>query len=138
MKPIFKILLLTFALTAIFVQCEKKVPIVRITDDNFLNALIELGIDTDGDGQISNAEAEVVSSLDVSGTYETPGLITDMIGIEKFVNLDTLRCGYNQLIVLDVSNLTALNTLVCSHNLLSSVDVSANTALTHLFCTENQ
>jgi hypothetical protein len=69
----------------LLVQCEKDDPYVNITDDNFLNALVELGIDTDGDGQISHTEAEAVISLDVSQDS-----ISDMTGIEKFVNLDTL------------------------------------------------
>ena len=65
MKFIFKILLLIFALIALFIQCEKEEPSIKITDDNFLNALNELGIDTDGDGQISTPE-ETVTFLDVS------------------------------------------------------------------------
>ena len=57
---------------------------MNIPDTNFLNALIEAGVDTDENGEISQDEAEAVSSLDVS--YKD---IIDMTGIEAFVNLDT-------------------------------------------------
>jgi hypothetical protein len=63
MKTIIKPFL--FILTMVLLsQCEKDNPIPQVTipDDKFLNALIKLGIDTDGDGKISSAEAEGVRS----------------------------------------------------------------------------
>jgi Leucine-rich repeat (LRR) protein len=76
---------------------------VNIPDDNFLNALLELDVDTDGDGLVSPDEAAIITSLDVS--FQS---IADMTGIEAFVNLDNLSCQYNQLTTLDVSNNTVL------------------------------
>jgi hypothetical protein len=64
MKTTFKILLFLLALIVLFTQCEKD-PEPNIPDDAFLNALIEEGVDTNGDGIISPAEAEAVISLDV-------------------------------------------------------------------------
>ena len=120
MKSIFNVL--AFMLIAVLIcQCEKEEPHVKITDNNFLKALIGLGIDTDGDGQISNAEAEAVISLDVSSDS-----ISDMTGIEKFVSLETLECDNNQLITLDVSNLTDLKVLWCNVNQMTSLDLSNN------------
>ena len=129
MKAVLKLLLLPLTLIVLFTQCEKDEPIpnVTISDNNFLNALIEQGVDTDRDGKISHAEAEVVISLDVSGDS-----ISDMTGIEKFVNLDTLRCYNNKLTTLDVSNCPALSYLKCAWNKLTSLDVSNNTALSYL------
>ena len=76
MKTTFKILLLIFALTALFTKCEKKEPepepepepdpTVEIPDVNFLNALIEQDVDLNGDGSISYEEAGRVDYLDVS------------------------------------------------------------------------
>ena len=106
---------------------------VKITDNNFLNALIEQGVDTDGDGQISHAEAEVVISLDVGSDS-----ISDMTGIEKFISLETLECDGNQFTTLDVSNNTALTWLECEGNQLTTLDVSNNTALRTLGCAYNQ
>ena len=84
-------------------QCEKENPQFTIPDNNFLNALIELGVDTNGDGFISPAETEAITFLGVSSDS-----ISDMTGIEKFVNLDTLWCYNNQISSLDVSKNTAL------------------------------
>jgi hypothetical protein len=62
-------------------QCKKKIEpnIVIISDDNFLNTLIKLGVDTNGDGTISPAEAKVITYLDVGGDS-----IADITGIEKY------------------------------------------------------
>ena len=133
MKILFKLLLLPLALIVLFTQCEKDPELVNIPDDAFLTALIELGVDTDGDGQISASEAEVVTSINVMGKN-----ISDMTGIEAFYNLDTLHCAYNQLSALDVSNNTGLIWLVCGVNQLSNLDVSKNTTLEYLACNSSQ
>ena len=113
------------------VQCKKEtVPAVTITDNNFLNALIEQGVDKNDDGIISTAEADLVHFLDVS--YRN---ISDLKGIEAFINLDSLFCTYNLLTSLDVSYNTALIWFECHGNLLTSLDVSNNAALVYLYCT---
>ena len=103
MKSIFKILLLIFALIALFIQCKKEDPEpdpwVEIPDVNFLNALIERGVDSNFDSIISPEEAEVVTYLNVSLCD-----ISDLSGIQKFINLETLVCGHNHLTTLDISN----------------------------------
>jgi len=82
---------------------------------------------------ISYAEAEAVTSLEVNSRQ-----ISDMTGLEAFINLDTLNCGENQLTTLDVSNNTALKDLACYDNQLISLDVSENTALIQLRVSSNQ
>jgi hypothetical protein len=48
--------------------CRKKEePSVDIPDNNFLNALIQLGVDRNADGLINRDEASWVYNLDVSG-----------------------------------------------------------------------
>ena len=134
MKTIFKVLLFVLA-ALLFTQCEKDEPNPEVTipDNNFLNAIIERGIDTDGDSIISYAEAAEVTFLSVWSDD-----ISDMTGIEAFINLDTLRCSFNQLTTLDVSNNTSLLELSCYTNQLSALDVSNNTALEYLECGQNQ
>jgi hypothetical protein len=127
---------------------------VNIPDTAFLYALIDEGVDTNGDSLISYGEAEFHANLDISEKG-----ISDMTGIEAFINLDTLKCRSNQLTSLDVSNntvlaslncygnqLTSLNLsgceeltgLSCDDNQLTSLDVTNNTALTELYCAGNQ
>ena len=129
MKSIIKVLL--FMLTVVLLsQCEKEMEpkktlqSVTIPDNNFLNALIELGVDTNGDSIISLTEADALTFLDVRDAN-----ISDMSGIEAFTNLDTLICIWNQLTSLDVSNNTTLTYLDCYRNQLTSLDVSDNIAL---------
>ena len=105
-----------------------------ISDANFEQALIDLGIDTDAtiNGQVLTADIEGVTQLGVSSKN-----ITDLTGIEGFTALTELICDGNQLTSLDVSNNTALTILYCDNNQLTSLDVSANTALTQLYCKDN-
>ena len=160
MKSIKSLLLLMFTLTGIFfagVGCEKESDqktYVDIPDDGFLSALLQEGVDTNGDNKISREEAEDVSSLYING-YPMQSLE----GIEAFINLDTLvcyesgisdldiskntalvflSCGINEISTLDVSNNTRLKFLSVYDNLLTSLDVSNNTALTRLDCNRNQ
>jgi len=129
------ITLLIFGFLIVLSSCEKEEPnpVVTIPDSNFLSALIDLGVDANGDGIISPEEAEAIISLDVQGDS-----ISDMTGIEAFVNLEHLDCSENQLSTLNVSNNTALTELGISGNQLTSLDVSNNTALTELSCGFNQ
>ncbi|MEZ5049033.1 MAG: hypothetical protein R2766_05225 [Saprospiraceae bacterium] len=53
--------------------------IVDIPDPNFKQALIDEGVDTNGDGEIQVSEAEVVDSLSI---YDFK--IEDLTGIEFF------------------------------------------------------
>ena len=115
------------------IQCEKDDPnVVKINDDKFLEALIDQGVDTNADGIISPAEAELITELYISD-YE----IANLAGIEAFVNLAVLICDSNKLTRLDLSKHVNLENLSCSGNLLTLVKVSGNTALRLLDCREN-
>ena len=118
-------------------QCEKDEPEPEVTlpddwglikDKSFLNALVERGVDTNGDSIISYPEAEAVKFLDLSNCG-----ISDMSGIELFANLEKLYCNDNQLTTLDVSHNTTLGRFNCSHNQLTTLDISNNTALGGLY-----
>lgn len=93
---------------------------------------------TNEDGNVSLtpenlAAIESVTSLTVSGQS-----LSDLSGIEYFVNLISLDCQKNQLTSLDVSNLTKLTVLTCNENQLTSLDVSSLTNLSNLYCQYNQ
>jgi hypothetical protein len=91
---------------------------VNIPDPKLLEALIDFGVDTNGDDLISFEEAEAVDSL---ALYNK---ITDMTGIEAFVNLRYL----------DLANLAMETPL----NLITDLDLSANLSLEYLDCSYNQ
>ena len=109
---------------------------VNIPDPNFEQALIDLGIDSDGiiNQQILRSDAEAVTDP----LFVTNKNISDLTGIEAFVNLTGLFCYENQLTEIDISQNTALTTFSIHTNLLTSLDVSQNTALTSLVCSDNQ
>ena len=106
-------------------QCKKdEVTVVQISDNNFLTLLIKQGVDKDGDGKISYSEAAAIKSIKVSDKY-----ISDLAGIESFINLDTLICSINTISTLDISKLTSLTYLDCQQNQLTSLNVSNNRKL---------
>lgn len=103
--------------------------IVTIPDANFKIALIEEGVDTNGDGEIQVAEAEEVIDLDVSAEN-----IGSLEGIQSFINLVILKCNANQLNTLDVTQNIVLEELICAGNPLTSLDVTQNILLKTLSC----
>ncbi len=104
-----------------------------VPDDNFEQALIDLGYDDTLDDYVLTANISGVTNLDVNNKE-----ISYLTGIEDFTALTQLHCHSNQLTTLDISANTALTYLRCENNQLTSLDVSSNTALTNLGCHSNQ
>jgi len=142
-------------LMVLLTGCDKdpEIELVDIPDNTFLDALITLGVDLDGDGKICTCEAEVITSLNinpenVSGEYITNILdISDLTGIEAFIYLDSLDVSanpelrelyvsQNQLSALDVSDNRGLVEFYCSGNPLTTLDISNNTALGWVYLRE--
>ena len=85
---------------------------IHIPDANFKAHLI-INYDTNGDFEISVAEAAAVTGL-LNCSFLN---ISDLTGIEAFVNIEQLYCFANQLASLpDISTLTQLKILDCSSN----------------------
>ncbi|MBL7558697.1 T9SS type A sorting domain-containing protein [Olleya sp. YSTF-M6] len=107
---------------------------VNIPDANFKNYLLaDSAINTNSDSEISVAEAQAFS-----GELLINGLsISDLTGIEAFVNITRLDCYSNNLTTLDVSNNTALTRLHCAANQIETLDISANTLITDIQCHNN-
>ena len=113
--------------------CDQMVQSNVVFDDETFKAYCIENFDSDGDGEISFAEAKVVPDIIVNNQG-----ISSLKGIEHFINLTWLSCYDNQLTSLDVSHNTALRQLDCYSNQLTSLDVSQNTALKTLECSSNQ
>ncbi|MEE4247003.1 MAG: leucine-rich repeat domain-containing protein [Kangiellaceae bacterium] len=108
---------------------------ITIPDANF-KAFLVSNYDTSGDGEISQAEAEVVTGRMVCSNLG----IADLTGIQYFLNITELNCSSNQLTALpNISNLSHLQILNCSYNQLNQLPgISALTELTNLICHFNQ
>ncbi|MFB9107828.1 T9SS type A sorting domain-containing protein [Flavobacterium gyeonganense] len=105
-----------------------------IPDVNFENKLISLGLDSGTiDGKVLTSNITKVTSLNVSSSS-----ITNLTGIQDFVDLQELICHTNQLTDLDISKNTALTHLDCSSNQLSNLDISERLELTKLNCKSNK
>jgi len=120
MKTLLYILLLSISTTA-FAQ------ITQIPDPNFEQALIDLGIDSDGivNGQVLTSDIETVTSLNINNKG-----IQDLTGIEGFAALEILDVSSNQVQSLTFSQNLALKELIFDHSLwLTEIDVSNNVNL---------
>ena len=127
---------------------------VAFEDANF-KAYCVGRFDTDGDGEISKDEAELVYDITVN-----PENVASLKGIEQFKNLRTLICRlqwngfsidadgfrhyynggdeiFSKLTSIDVSNNTKLQYLDCRGNSLKDLDLKNNTQLTNLRCDDN-
>ncbi|MFH2143055.1 MAG: hypothetical protein ABIJ97_11565, partial [Bacteroidota bacterium] len=125
------ILIKTILLFVLFANAQ----IVNIPDANFKAALVgNPSINTNQDTEIQVSEAVAFSG----NMYVDDENIFDLTGIEVFINLTYLNCGWNNLSTLDLSNNTALTDLNCDLNQLSTLDLSNNTFLTSLQCNANQ
>jgi type IX secretion system substrate protein len=144
MKTFITILILAFSTTS-FAQ------ITQIPDPNFEQALIDLGIDSDGivNGQVLTSDVENVTSLNVTSKG-----IHDLTGLEDFVALENLNVSSNMmtslslvnninlkelifntshnLVDIDVSNNINLETLRSSYSFLTQIDLTSNTKLLEL------
>ena len=105
-----------------------------IPDDNFEQALINTGIDSDGtiNGEVLTADINTITELVIDNLS-----IDNLTGIEDFVALKVLNCANNNLTTLDIGNNTALTNLNCSMNDLEVLDIRSNTLVTDLVCTDN-
>ena len=103
-----------------------------VPDNNFEQALIDLGYDTVLDDFVTTANINTITELDV----QSKG-ISDLTGIEDFLGLTKLTCNNNNLTNIDTSSLLLLEEFTCSNNQLTGVNVTSNTLLKRLDCWRN-
>lgn len=136
-----------YYLLLLFVTSFMSAQIVNIPDANFKAKLLSSlstntvagnldlsshKIDQNGDGQIQFSEALLVGRIDISESN-----ITDLTGIEKFVNLKHLICNDNQIASLNVSPFADLTVLYCHHNLLTTLDINMLNNIEQIRCNSN-
>lgn len=135
---------------------------IDIPDTVFSDALTRLGY-TITDGKMSAEDALSINSLCITSKADSYGLsdlnntsifenthvldsgvrcaytddyITDITGLEYFLNLETMRLEHQQFEIIDLSLLQNLFFLSLWGNPLTSLDVTHNTEITHLGLSE--
>jgi len=89
-----------------------------VPDDNFEQALINLGVDSVIDDYVYTASIDTVTVLYVNNKN-----ISDLSGIEDFISLRELFCYTNQITTLDLSNNSQLFEVSCGSNDLSYINL---------------
>jgi Leucine-rich repeat (LRR) protein len=117
------------AMAAYNLNCGTYVP-----DDNFEQALIDQGIDSDGtlNNFVPTGDISTLTVLDVSNLS-----IADLTGIEDFVALVDLNVSNNMLTSLELTNNSSLEILDCSINQIENLDLTTNPVLTSVLCSNN-
>ncbi len=115
----------------IYISCstedETVDPFISIPDQNFETILISQGIDSDGtlNGEILRADAEKVTLLDLN-LNDPIEKVSDLTGIEGFVNLTKLSAFDHDIESIDLSRNTKLQNLDLQLNYLTHIDLSKN------------
>lgn len=104
-----------------------------VPDDNFEQALIDLGYDSGPlDDFVPTTNISGITSLNIAEKN-----ISNLTGIEDFTALSILDCSLNQLNTLNVSKNTNLTELYFFGNLITSIDVTSLLNLKILWCQNN-
>ena len=125
---------------------------ITFSDPNFKQAIIDNGVDTNIDGEISYTEAQLTGFLDISnyGIYSIDEIV-------NFYNLTDLDCSnnnigwifqwppdlffldvsYNNFTELDFSGISNLNNLNCSNNNLNTIVLPQTNNLHFFNCSNN-
>ncbi|UMB53140.1 gliding motility-associated C-terminal domain-containing protein [Lutibacter sp. A64] len=113
-------------------DCSATVALTYVPDDNFEQALINLGYDDVLDDYVPTNNINGLTDLDVRGEN-----IADLTGIEDFIALTKLQCDNNNLTSLDLSKNTNLIKVAASENNLTSIDITNAIDLIDLDVSEN-
>lgn len=111
---------------------EHEVPIV-FTDINLLKALCKLGADSNGDGMITQKEAENIKKLTLIGEN-----INNFDGLETFTNLDSLVLRMLPPESLNLSYMPHISYFECTLCETRKLDLSGNLKLATVLCEKNQ
>jgi len=126
MKAIFTLLVLLIPFVGF---CQQ----TFIPDDNFEQALINLGYDDILDDYVNTSNINMILSLNIFNKN-----ISNLTGIEDFNELELLNASNNEITSIDISQNLELTNLYLDYNQLTTIDVSQNIELTDLSLNHNQ
>ena len=107
-----------FILIFVFFVKSSYAQFTYVPDDNFEQALINLGVDSVIDDYVYTSSIDTVTVLYVNNKN-----ISDLSGIEDFISLRELFCYTNQITTLDLSNNSQLFEVSCGSNDLSYINL---------------
>jgi len=105
-------------------ECDVVLRRTSIPDNNFEQALIDLGYDTTLDNYVLTKNIERVRCLKINHKS-----IKSLKGIEAFTKLSYLSCVGNKIQTLNLSSNRSLKKLFASNNRIKSIDLSNNQKL---------
>jgi len=105
-------------------KAQKK--LVHFADEIF-KAYCVTNFDTDGDGEISYAEALNIRTIHCDDMH-----ITSLKGIEHFANLMALYCNDNKIKTLDLSQNKKLEKVYCELNQMTRLITGDNPSVTNI------
>lgn len=127
-------LITAIATFALMMPDEGNAQQTYVPDDNFEQALIDLGLDSAPlDNYVPTANIDTLTTL-----YVEEKEISDLTGIEDFIALKKLHCYDDSITSLDMSNCKALEELDCYRNGMTSLNVNNCVKLENLRCYENE
>ena len=111
----------------------------QFADEEFKRLMLE-ACDADGDGFISQEEADKVTELDLSYDSESTdrSVIGSLDGIRIFRNLKNLDCDFNAITSLDLSGMDKLEYVNCSYNKIASLNLQGCTSLMQVYANVNE
>lgn len=126
LNKLIAIILFLFPFTLLFSQSNTQY--IKIPDASFEKALIEQGIDSDGqvNGLVKRDDIILIEELNLSGKD-----IVDLSGIEAFMSLKKLNISNNSIERLYLENLYFLESLNCSDNPLKYLRISKFANIQH-------
>lgn len=95
-------------------------------------------VDTNNDGEIQYSEAANIVYLNISGSSSANnGGITNLQGIEAFINLQNFNCKYNAIPTFDLGVCNSVKYFYCSYNSMSNLSLTNCSNLEVINCDNN-
>jgi hypothetical protein len=96
-------------------------------------------IDANNNGEIEISEAQQIAWLDVNNQNAAASiLISNVSGIENFINLVRLNVAYNTITAINLASFSNLQVFLCQSNQITSLDFTGLTSLTGITAWQNQ
>ncbi|RED25101.1 putative secreted protein (Por secretion system target) [Flavobacterium cutihirudinis] len=116
-------------------NCAENIQYTLIPDPEFERLLIDRGFDKDGvNGKVVTSN---ISNLTELYANDSDYKITDLTGVEGFINLEKLYCYHGTVAKLDVSKNLKLKLLDMADNKVTALDLTQNVDLESLNCGQN-